>query len=610
MCGICGIVGKNSDFYDSRINNMIASIKHRGPDGDGIVKFDDVILGHTRLSIVDLECGNQPMYNADKSIAITFNGEIYGFRDIKASLDYSFKTKSDTEVILVLYEKYGLSLFDHLPGMFSFALWDNNNKTLICARDRFGEKPFFYSTSTDSNEFVFASEIKSILAAQLEKPKLSKQAITQYLQLGYTGPDFTIYENIRSLPPSHFLTYKNGNISIKRYWNFPEVNRSITYKEAEDIFYEKLQKAINSQLIADVDVGSFLSGGLDSSSIVTFASKFHPNIKTYSFGFKNKYDELPVAAETAKLNKTNHHAIRVDDINITDIILKLPEMYDEPFADSSSIPTYIICKKAREFNKVVLGGEGGDELIGGYTWWFNDLVLMNQLKGSSAINKILVTGNAGIEKMLSISGMSNSTVWRNKRYLVKCNGKYESLLHKFLLTGLRYQNNDFRSLDLPAYNTNIPELVNKNEEVNSVFQYIIQNSMAADILVKTDRAAMINSLELRSPLLDIEFASFCMSLPPEFKISTKESKIIFRDVMKSELSESVLSKQKQGFGAPDNWETNPSVISMKNEFLNDPSKKIFNYLPYKEVNNIIKTKNNFWEFLVLSVWFEKFYPLL
>ncbi|NJK97901.1 MAG: hypothetical protein HC905_26005 [Bacteroidales bacterium] len=233
-------------------------------------------------------------------------------------------------------------MMQHLPGMFSFALWDEKNKLLFCARDRFGEKPFFYSINNKS-EFVFGSEIKALLASRIVKSKLSLQSITQYLQLGYTGPIMTIYENIKSLPPAHYLIFRDGNITISRYWSFPKLNNSLSYTDAKELFYQKLDIAVKNQLIADVEVGSFLSGGIDSSSIVSIASKYSPSIKTYSFGFQKEFNELPLAAETAQMYKTSHHEMEELNADINSIILKLPDIYDEPFADSSAIPTFLIC---------------------------------------------------------------------------------------------------------------------------------------------------------------------------------------------------------------------------------------------------------------------------
>jgi len=305
MCGIAGIIKKDSQKYKPQLKKMTDSLSHRGPDAEGFYFFKDCGLGHRRLSIIDLKTGDQPMLSYNGQAGVVFNGEIYGYQEIKKNLsNYSFQTTSDTEVILALYEKYGENFVKHLPGMFAFALWDDKNKKLICARDRFGEKPLYYALGKNG-EFIFASEIKAILASDLIKPKLNKKSLIHYLKRLYVHPYSAIYENIYVLPPAHFLIYQNKKIKINRYWQMPELNYQITFDEAIEKFKKLLFEAVKKQLVTDVPVGAFLSGGLDSSTIVAIASQYKKNLNTFSFGFGEWINELPYALEIARKYKTN-----------------------------------------------------------------------------------------------------------------------------------------------------------------------------------------------------------------------------------------------------------------------------------------------------------------
>ena len=343
---------------------------------------DTCIFGHVRLSIVDLGSGQQPMLSSDKNEAIVFNGEIYGYKDIKKSLgDYAFATNSDTEIILALYKRYGHDLVDKLPGMFSFALWDERKKELFCARDRFGEKPFYYAYGT-GGELVFASEIKSILASGLIEPKIDAGSVAHYLKHLYVNPYKTIYSNIFVLPPAHTLAYSDGKLTIRRYWQPPAIDNNIGLEEAARKFKDLFSKAVASQLVADVPVGAFLSGGIDSSSVVAIASQYQKKLKTLSFHFKDGINELPFAREIAAKYGTEHIELFDRDHDIGTLLLKMNDIYDEPFADSSNIPTYLISKLAREHVKVVLTGDGGDELLGGYASWYRPFLFAQDMKTS------------------------------------------------------------------------------------------------------------------------------------------------------------------------------------------------------------------------------------
>jgi asparagine synthase (glutamine-hydrolysing) len=353
MCGISGIVGKKSEQYSNAMHAMAQALHHRGPDGSAVYFFENCALGHNRLSIVDLATGEQPMITPDKNRGIVFNGEIYGYKEIKEALqkEFHFKTASDTEVILALYQKYGEKLPEHLPGMFAFAIWDDEKQKLFCARDRFGEKPFYYAWG-EGGEFIFASEIKAILATGLVKPVIDRGSLVHYLRHLYVEPGKSIYKNIFVLPPAHYLIAHNGDVVVGRYWQLPVVDEKIGVDEAVDKFKILLKQAVERQLVADVPVGAFLSGGLDSTTIVSLASGLKQGISTYSFGFGDSINELPFAREAAAKYKTTHLELQAGAFDLAELFVEMQNIYDEPFADSSNIPTYLIAKLAREHTNI------------------------------------------------------------------------------------------------------------------------------------------------------------------------------------------------------------------------------------------------------------------
>lgn len=331
-----------------------------------IVFFDNCALGHTRLSIVDIKSGQQPMVK--RNLGLVFNGEIYGYKELRKGLlkrGISFETNSDTEVILAMYQCHGQRMMSYLPGMFAFAVWDDESQTLFCARDRFGEKSFYYAFGKNG-EFIFASEIKAILASGLVEPVLDYGQLWQYMNYSYVYPTRTIYKNIHILPPVHTLALKNGIIEIERYWHLPETNTDITENEAVEEFKRLFQKAVERQLVADVPIAAFLSGGLDSGSVVAMAAQFVPRLTTISFAFREGIDESIVARTMAERYNTNHIEIRDIDIDISEMLEKMQQVFDEPFADPAAIPAYLISKEARKHAKVVLTGDAGDEMLGGY----------------------------------------------------------------------------------------------------------------------------------------------------------------------------------------------------------------------------------------------------
>lgn len=602
MCGITGIIAKDSKVYKPHLDKAVSALHHRGPDENGVYLFDNCALGHARLSIIDLSTGGQPMLSNDKNLAITFNGEIYGYKDLKNQIkDYTFKTTSDTEVILALYGKYNSKMLEKLPGIFSFGIWDEKDETLFCARDRFGEKPFYYAWGKN-NEFIFASEIKAILATGLVKPVLNYDSLTHYLQHLYINPNETIYKNVFVLPPAHSLTLKNDKLTIEKYWVLPENNTEITLTEAVEKFKFLLEKAISKQLVADVPVSAFLSGGLDSSTIVSVASKLKENLQTIAFGFGESIDELPYAKLVSEKCNTKHIEIKAENYDLAKLFLEMQDIFDEPFADSSNIPTYLISKSAKEYGKVVLTGDGGDELFGGYTGWYMPIYFMLQkypLKISRVLKdilKIIFTNskNSRLDLYYRLQGFWN---------------KFKNInpLQAHINKNTYFSEKELKNLFLKNNYSRAEAIKNVSATLEDIIRFDILNYMPGDILVKTDRASMAVGLELRSPYLDVDFASFCISLPSRLKIDGEQDKIILREAYKRDWPEEIVNRKKQGFGAPVSlWLKTPSFIKLKEEYLANNNKKIFKILDFNNCQKI-SNKNNYqtWILLTLSVWLEK-----
>ena len=584
MCGIAGIAGKNVQRFQLQVKQMTDAIRHRGPDGEAIADFENCVLGHRRLSIIDLVTGDQPMHSSSGA-SIIFNGEFYGFLDVKKQLQYNWQTTSDTEVILALYHQYGADNFiNKVRGMFAFALWDEKNQSFIAARDRFGEKPFYYAITKDG-ELVFASEIKAILASGLITPEISNEALTHYLQHLYVHPHHSIYKNIFVLPPANYLTYINGVITTKRYWELPQEQLKISKEEAIKECYRLMQKAVKEQLIADVPVGCFLSGGLDSSTITALASlqSKHP-LTTISFSFGNNNSELPYSRQVAEKYNTNNFELHQDDFNIALWFEKMIGIYDEPFADSSNIPTFLISQMASKQFKVVLTGDGGDEMMAGYRSWYRSLYQLQHPDG-------IKTRLQNLSRKIHLKNFSSSNM--AKAHLQQNNYFTQKELQRLAKYSPGYDYNKF--IEQP-YNT-----------VDAAMRMDLQDYMPGDILVKTDRAAMANSLELRAPFLDVDFAEFCIALPDHFKIDQRQDKILMRESFGHLWPANIRDRNKQGFGAPvSEWLQQKKMQQLKKDYLLNSSNKMYDWLDYKECSKYAR-KNNYqtWLLLTLAVWMQQ-----
>lgn len=592
MCGIAAIVTPTGTPPSGVVPRMIAALKHRGPDSEGVHHFGRCTLGSARLSVVDVGGGRQPILSDDARVGVTFNGAIYGFRQLKTELGpYPFKTDTDTEVILALYARYGDGLLAHLPGMFAFALWDERRQVLTCARDRFGEKPLFYARVADGS-LVVASEIKAILASNLVEPVLNREAVSHYLRRLHVHPSHTIYANIQVLPPAHALRFSGGHVAIERYWEPPAVDPRIGLDEAVERFRELFEAAVHKQLVADVPVGVLLSGGVDSSTVAAVASRRQPGLATFSFGFSDAVEnELPYARGLAHRYATRHVELSDDRTDIPDLLWRMQAIYDEPFGDSSNIPTFLICEMARRHVTVVLGGDGADELLGGYVCWARPYLQSTASPAGHRSPRAAIT----------------TAMRRLTRWFGGGQGPHGGdLVHRYA-RGYRvyFTTTEQRRLGLAVDTDHLIDYSRyRQKTVGDMLRFDTDLYMPGDILVKTDRASMANSLELRAPFLDVDLASFCLSLPDDLKVDHTREKLLLRHAYEHLWTPAIRSRPKQGFSAPIvSWLRGPAMAALKHDILGDRNQPIFTLLDFDGVQTFVKRDTQqTWSLLVLALW--------
>ncbi len=590
MCGIAGIITHNAGNYTEELKKMTDAIAHRGPDSSDFEFYENAALGHRRLSIIDLsENGKQPMFSSTKNECIVLNGEIYGYRKLKKQYpEYPYHGNSDTEVILAMYQQKHENMIHDLPGMFAFAIWDNAKQELFCARDRFGEKPFFYAIGKN-NELIFASEIKAILASGMIQPKVNEEALSHYLQYGYVSTYQSIYENIHTLPPAHQLIWRNGKAVVSRYYSIPEKESTLTLSDAKEEFMYLLRNAVQKQMIADVEVGSFLSGGLDSSSIVALVSEFSPTQTTISFGYDHADSELKYAKEIAEKYRTNHIEIHEKKKDLATSLLKITPYLDEPFADRSFIPHYEICKAARENLKVVLSGDAGDELFGGYHFYKGENELRNHFSYRNIIAKF---GLRMYKKLKPVSFYSQKNL------------EHDTILdfHQNFVRN-SFNKEERTQLGISADYQQPYSFTPDPDSLNDIMRTDLEKFVPGNMMVKSDRMAMANSLEVRTPFLDIDFAEFCIRLPEQLKLDKENDKIILRESMNAYWTETIRKRNKQGFGmSAENWFKEENLAKLSDNLLKDRNQKIYNFIDFNTTQKFLKKDEKHWNLLQLALW--------
>lgn len=603
MCGINGIISRSENIHLSdALKKMNSVINHRGPDDSGVYIDNDnrIGIGMARLSIIDLDHGHQPMFNDTQSLAIVFNGEIYNFLDLKSDLEklgVLFKTNSDTEVILRLFEKFGVESFKLLDGMFAFSIYDIKAQKIYIARDRFGEKPLYYYTSEQS--IIWGSELKSILAVMREEKQINLKALSLYFQLTYIPAPYTIYQNIHKLSPATYLEITLDAISIKtkRYVseNTQLQTKEISYEEAKRSVRELVYKSVESRMISDVPIGVFLSGGVDSGIVASCMSKIsNKSVDSFSISFSDKkYNESARARRMANHIGATHHEIQIEYADLIKDIDKIILNYDEPYADSSCLPTYVVSKFASTKVKVVLTGDGGDEMFAGYNKY---LPLMYRSKIRKYIPKQLV------EATVDNRAVKNLFYGRsNKSLAIKMYKFIESMGGDFIqnhinLISLGFRQNEIKEIlsayDMDYINTISRRLHDEYEKFSGSelkFAQLIDReiSLEGDLLVKVDRASMLASIECRSPFLNSAILNFCEGLSDNFFIRKNSKKHILKDAFVDMFPENYLINTKSGFEIP-----------LANFFRNELAEEFRAMLNDKKITNIRLVNIDFYQNLI------------
>ena len=603
MCGFVGYINKEKDKKEN-IKKMADLIAHRGPDSEGYYCDENIALGFRRLSIIDLNGGSQPIYNKDKTKVIVFNGEIYNYQELKKELvkkGYKFKTKTDTEVILHGYEEYQEKIVDKLRGMFAFVIYDIKKKEMFAARDFYGIKPFYY-TKMD-NTFIFGSEIKSFLIHPHFKKELNTKMLEYYLTFQYSAGKETFFKNVYKLMPGHYLKYKNGKLTIKKYYEIKfEEDDTLTYEEWKKGIKDRLQDSIKAHKISDVEVGSFLSSGVDSSYIAASSDVD----KTFTVGFSDKkYSEISYAEDLSEKIKTQ---------NINKVISKeeyfknLPNILyymDEPLADPSAIALYFVTKIASENVKVSLSGEGADEIFGGYNIYQEPLT-------ASWYYKIPYPVRFSVGKLASLLPKKrgiNFLVRRGKNLEDRFVGNafiFNTSEIKHIMKN-KPKTKGFTELTKPYY-----DKVQDKDDITKM-QYIDFNFwLIGDILLKADKMSMANSLEVRVPFLDRPLIDYASSLPVEFKTDKYTTKKIFRDIAGEVLEDKVSSKKKLGFPVPirewmkdeDTYKQIKALFEKDNKFFK--TKKIVKLLDDHKKGKADNSRK-IWTIYVFLLWYEIFF---
>jgi asparagine synthase (glutamine-hydrolysing) len=625
MCGICGKVDFSGRVVEPKlIETMCGALVHRGPDGEGIHTAPHIGLGQRRLAIIDLDPrAVAPLSNEDASVWVTFNGEIYNFKELRSRLiarGHTFKTETDTEVIVHLYEEHGFDCVRHLRGMFAFAVWDGKKKILFAARDRLGKKPFYYARTSSS--FVFASEIKAIT----ENPEIGVSpnygAIDQFLTYSYTPSPATAFEGIHKLPPAHTLICSSdGSLLIDRFWSPPNQQRAaLRDGDLRAELTRELNEAVAVRLNSDVPLGVFLSGGVDSASVVALmAQQSGKAIKTFSIGFEEpEYNELPQARLVAEMYGTDHHELVVRPID-ADFITKLVHFYNEPFADSSAVPTFYLSEFARKYVTVALSGDGGDELFSGYSRY-------GQLRHWATVDvvprAVRSTLSSSVRSVLEVLPYSNTTA-RYSRGLYMFGG---DLPHRYDLIMSVIKPEEKRQLYTESFRSHLRSdypfalrLTNFEWDASmDDYDWMMRNDQSFYLpdclMTKVDVASMAHGLEVRCPLVDHKLTEFVATIPSNMKRRADKGKLIFKDTLGQLLPKGTLQKPKTGFGLPVSaWLRRELRDLLTSILLDDVAARrgLLNvHFVRRMVDEHIAGKRDWgyrlWTLLMLEMWFRQF----
>jgi asparagine synthase (glutamine-hydrolysing) len=601
MCGILGVVGglpKQKEVFEKALATMI----HRGPDDEGIYLDSEIIVGMRRLSIIDIKNGAQPSYSPDRQIVTVFNGEIYNFEELRRSLEklgHSFVTQGETEIITHLYMEYGKKFVVKLDGMFAIAIWDRSKRTLQLYRDRLGEKPLWFSEF--KNGFFFSSEIKALL--KLGLPKIIRKGLIQdTLNYGYSNSPYSPFESIFQLKPGNMLTYCDGNLEIETYWSPLSYDvTALSDAEALTVFDEIFRAAISKRMLSERPIGVFLSGGVDSSLVAAYAASLSPTrLNTFSVGFEDtKFDESPYARRISQILDTNHNELIVKP-DPTTLIEDLASILDQPFADSSVIPTLLLSQFARENCVVALGGDGGDEVFGGYNRYrylmqvsnFFPIIPKKLLRTLHRMN--LSDKHSRIIRTLATSNLESAY------------NSMQTLIPGDLLSTIvnpEFIHSNFTNSSSQIWQTSKVSLLRKMQLTD------LTSYLPGDLLYKADMATMAASLELRSPFLDHKLVEFGIELHDNIKFRESKSKWILKQALRNYLPSDLIDRPKQGFGIPRaEWLRGP-FNEVARELLLGEKTRDRNWFKIKEIQRIVNfhesgknRDSTLWPLMILELW--------
>jgi asparagine synthase (glutamine-hydrolysing) len=622
MCGIAGIVSSDraERIEEISVHRMCQAIVHRGPDDEGLLAKQNTGLGMRRLSIIDVAGGHQPVFNEDRSIWIVFNGEIYNFPELRPELEargHRFYTNTDTEVIVHLYEEFGAQCVQKLRGMFAFALWDERRGKLLIARDRLGKKPLHYALH--KGHLYFASEVKSILAVAPELAEVNRTALLQYMYLGYVPDPATAFVGIHKLPPGHLLEFERGELRIRKYWDLPEYDTHSPSSEEECLeeLERRLAEAVKIRLISDVPLGALLSGGTDSSTVVALMARASSKpVKTFAIGFKHSdFDESKYARLVAEKFATDHHELLLEP-DVVGTVEKLTRSMEEPFGDSSMLPTYFVSCLARQHVTVALSGDGGDELFAGYERY-----------GIQADRQAFARIPAGLRRLYRErvfprvpKGMRGrqlsynlSLPWRERYADEMC--LIPAFEREMPLLSPEFRATIAESGDPQEILMSYFEKAPARDPVSQMLYVDTKTYLVEDILTKVDRMSMLTSLEVRVPILDHQFVEWVTGLGPEWKMRNGKQKYIFRKLgERVGVPREVLYRPKQGFALPlVHWMRN-ELKDMILSVLLDPQTLQRGYFDPSGVRQLLDEHfsgrrnrvGHIWRLLIFELWHRNF----
>ncbi len=623
MCGIAGVVRDDGRDVDQAIlANMCAAIRHRGPDDDGFYHNPGVGLGMRRLSIIDLKSGQQPIHNQDETAWIVFNGEIYNYRELRASLEklgHTFYTNSDTEAIVHAYDRYGADCPKYLRGMFAFAIWDKRTQALFLARDRLGKKPVLYSRV--NGQLVFGSEFSALFQHPDVNRDVDYEALDQYLSFMCVPAPLTAYRGIKKLEPGHSLLYKRGEIKIERYWQ-PDFSQKldISEEEAGERAIAILRDAVKVRLMSEVPLGAFLSGGIDSSAVVALMSEVSSEpVKTFSIGFEEQdFSELQHAKRVAEHVGADHHEfiVRPDALEVLPILV---EHYGEPYADSSAVPTYYVARETRKHVTVALNGDGGDESFAGYQR-YAAMQLAERYQRLPGVLRDLVVKQA--VALIPTSEIKRSRIREVKRFIQAASLPRVDRYLRWLTVFDAATKQDLYSVDFQRQTESVSnDLIspwfaraNGSGIVDTILLADLMTYLPNDLLVKVDIATMAVSLEARSPFLDHHVIEFAASLPEKYKLRGLTTKYLLKRMLKKLLPGDILNRRKMGFGLPiGHWFRGKLQSYLRETILSGPALKRGLFKP-EVVQQIVELhargerdySHQLWSLLMLELWFQRF----